>query len=92
MNQRVNLGDIPEYRRGTPAVGQKALRQIKAFLGDQKPGFIAGTFQHCGGRSDLDPREWAKVLRVREQAGEELSIAQKEAWRAALGFDRYAPA
>lgn len=92
MNRRMDLGDIPEYRRGIREVGQKALREIKAFLGNQKPGFIAGTFQHCGGRTDLDPREWAKVLRVREQGGEDLSIAQKESWRAALGIDRHAAA
>ena len=31
-----------------------------------------------------DPKAWAHKLKVREQAGEQLSIAQAELWRAAL--------
>ena len=31
-----------------------------------------------------DPLDWARRLRTREEAGEKLSIVQKEAWRKAL--------
>lgn len=36
------------------------------------------------GMGQGDPRAWAHKLRDREQAGEELSIAQRQMWRDAL--------
>jgi hypothetical protein len=35
-----------------------------------------------------DLRDWARALRAREQRGDQLSIAQREAWREALRFDQ----
>jgi hypothetical protein len=78
--------------RGNLEVGRAAIENIKQLLGTQAGGFVAGTFQHVGGRTDLDPKEWAKVLRVREASGEHLSIVQKESWRVALGVARDEPA
>ena len=52
-------------------------------------GLVAGTFHHVGGKGpDEDHKEWAKILRVREESGEDLSIVQKDAWRAALGVEK----
>ena len=41
------------------------------------------SWQTFGGTS-ADPRAWAKALRDREQAGEHLTIFQRQAWREAL--------
>lgn len=35
--------------------------------------------------ADRDPRAWARRLREREQAGERLTLFQRNAWRQALG-------
>lgn len=77
---------IVDYLK-TPSkeVGRKTLEQIKQLLTHARPGFMAGTWLHVGGNSEGDPKEWAKVLKVREQSGEGLSIVQKRAWRDALG-------
>jgi len=66
--------------------GRKALMQIKGFLGQAKGGLVAGAFQHAGGNADLDGKEWARVLRVRDTLGEPMTVAQRDLWRAALGL------
>lgn len=38
-----------------------------------------------------DHKEWARVLRVKEEAGEHLMLVQMENWRVALGYPKYAP-
>jgi len=78
--------------QGRSEVGKAALVEIKAILADSTPGYVAGNFQHVGGNSSIDPKGWARVLRVREAAGEPLSIMQRQAWRAALGVDAKAAA
>jgi hypothetical protein len=66
------------------AVGRKALAEL---LGDARGrGGMIGTFHHVGGKGPGDDhREWAVLLKVREELGECLTPAQAEAWRAALG-------
>lgn len=60
----------------------KAIRQMVSGAG----GIVAGAFLHIGGRGPADDhKEWAKVLKVKEESGESLSMTQKQAWREALG-------
>lgn len=33
---------------------------------------------------NVDPKQWAKSLKSREEAGEQLTRAQREMWRSAL--------
>lgn len=61
----------PEYFRGLPPVKADPER-VRAVLG--------GLRVHR--RSDS--QEWARELRKREEAGERLSMTQKQAWRQAL--------
>ena len=42
-------------------------------------------WQHIS-KGDVDPKEWARVLRVRHESGENLCQAQIDAYRAALGI------
>lgn len=79
----MNVIDYIKTRDRT--VGRNALAEIKAILADNRSGLVAGTFLHIGGRSDADPKEWAKVLRVRELSGDRLSEIQRQAWRDVLG-------
>ena len=49
------------------------------------PPAVAAELSRIGGaRERVSPKEWARALRDREQSGEQLSKAQKAAWRAAL--------
>jgi len=43
------------------------------------------SWQHIS-KGDVDPKEWARVLRVRHESGENLCQAQIDAYRAALGI------
>lgn len=45
---------------------------------------LVDVLQGLRGMGQGDPRAWAYKLRDREQAGEELSIAQRQMWRDAL--------
>jgi regulator of protease activity HflC (stomatin/prohibitin superfamily) len=77
----------PIYRRqGTSEAELKAKAEIRAILAGCSRGFIAGTFQHIGGRNSADPLEWARVLRVRHEAGEILGSMQVANYRSALGL------
>lgn len=49
-----------------------------------KPTPVALPKVQAGDASTTDFRQWARVLRAREQRGEVLSLAQRDAWRAAL--------
>ena len=40
-------------------------------------------WQHIS-KGDVDPKEWARVLRVKHESGENLCQAQIDAYRAAL--------
>lgn len=68
----------------TPEVARAHLAEIRATLADCTPGTIAGAFVHIGGRNGMDPLEWARVLRVRDEAGEPLLPIQREFARDAL--------
>ena len=72
-------------------VAKRELAKIKDALSDCHGKLIAGHFRHISGR-DADPKEWARVLQVREAAGEVLSLTQLVIWREALGVDRLAAA
>jgi len=37
-----------------------------------------------------DPKAWAEALKQREEAGERLTLAQRDMWRAALGKNKFA--
>lgn len=70
----------------TMTAREKALEQIKRTL-TGTGGLVAGTWRHLGGRGDKDDaKEWAKLLRVRHEAGEILGHCQIEAYRQALGI------
>ena len=71
-------------KRGNTEVARAALAEIKEILKDCRPGLIAGTWRHVGGRGDMDPKEWAKVLKVKHQCGEQLLPIQIEMYRSAL--------
>jgi len=65
------------------------LRKMTEILSASKGGLVAGSFHHIGGKGpNEDHREWAKLLRVREESGEVISLTQKQAWRAALGVEK----
>ena len=65
--------------------GREALRAIRELLSDCKPGLVAGTVHHIGGRPDMDMKGWARKLKAREEAGEQLDVQQRRMWREALG-------
>ena len=64
----------PEYFQGLPPVKADPAR-VRAILGGLR-------VSNSGGGQG-----WARELRRREEAGERLSLTQKQAWRRALGVD-----
>lgn len=69
-----------------PEMAKRELANIRSVLGTRSGGCVAGTFQHIGGHGDRDDhKRWAKVLRAKEEAGEQLSLTQAASWREALG-------
>ena len=73
----------PIYRHADTAVAREALTQIKEILRGSRGGYIAGRFRHIGG-ADIDPKDWARVLQVRHESGEQLSLIQIVSYREAL--------
>lgn len=70
-----------------PEIAKRELAKIKAILGDRKGGLIAGSFRHIGGLGPNDDhKEWAKILQVRHESGEHLSMTQIQNYREALGI------
>lgn len=60
-----------------------SLDRIKKILAGCTGCVVAGTWRHISG-ANVDPRDWARVLRVRHESGEYLGVAQIDAYRAAL--------
>lgn len=52
---------------------------------DEKRDLLARLRAVTAGQSDRDPKAWARELREREDAGEVLSLHQRQCWREALG-------
>lgn len=69
----------------TYAIAAEELPKIREILSDCAGEPVAGTFHHVAGNSALDPKLWAKVLKIGEECGDHLSLAQRQAWREALG-------
>lgn len=58
--------------------------EIALLMAGGSGALVAGSFRRIGA-ANVDPKEWARVLRVREECGDHLSPAQRQAWRDALG-------
>jgi hypothetical protein len=51
------------------------------------PAFVQQVLSGVSRGSSGDPKGWARKLRWREQRGERLTLAQRDAWRTALGTE-----
>lgn len=49
------------------------------------PVVAAKTLEAIRSKSGLDPKQWARELRAKEQAGLKLTLFQRRCWREALG-------
>lgn len=77
----------PVFRAADSAVARRELAKIKEILKDCHGGLVAGTFRHIAGNSSMDPKDWARVLRVRHESGEQLGVMQIRNYRAALNLE-----
>lgn len=80
-------GFDPEGWNPTSEVGRRELAKMRDILSDSSPGLVAGSFHHIGGRPNADHKEWARVLRVKHESGESLSLTQIAAYKGALGIE-----
>ena len=69
----------PTQRATLGHYGARCFRCYEAFLLDPQKAVDVGDKRKSG------PRDWAHALKRREEAGEKLSPAQREMWRAAIG-------
>jgi len=74
------------FKAANSAVARRELAKIKEILKDCHGGLVAGTWRHIAGNSSLDHLEWARVLRVRHESGEQLGVAQIRNYRLALNL------
>lgn len=72
-----NPGWMPN-RPLTPDERSKVIRKARAGLASL-------------GRQNRDPKAWAHALKAREESGEHLTIAQRDAWRSALQTRAHLP-
>ena len=70
-----------------PEIAKSELKKCLEILGSKTGGSVAVSFRHIGGLGEGDDhKEWAKILRVRHESGEQLSMTQVTAYREALGI------
>lgn len=68
------------------SIGRKALTDVLGTL-QGRGGLVAATWRHLGGKGPHDDhKEWAKILQVRHESGEHLSLLQIQNYREALGI------
>lgn len=74
------------FQNADSEIARRELAKIKHILSDCHPGLVAGSFAPISGRPNADPKDWARVLRVKHESGETLSLYQIEAYKGALGL------
>jgi hypothetical protein len=68
-------------------IARRELAKMKEILSDCTGGYTARTWRQIAGNSSLPPLDWAHVLRVRHESGEQLSLMQIANYRAALRIE-----